>query len=491
MKLWRLLTLPGHALSETARLVWLVVSALILGSAILIPVLTPAHTPHGILGVAHILAALNALLWVFLANTVLLLRDAHALRLPKLGRDALISLGLYLALGIALPVLLLTWKGGHLLTLVITLLFGAGLGIAFALLPSYVATFALFADKIPAALSPWLPLPLQPGFTAWAGPLVALLWLLLLWRMHALGTGEHSLQPPNGPMVLVYRRRGFGWGRDAAASPWRQRMPGQGPAWAKPKLDLRGCGPGQAERSLRVVLGGWWMPQTWRSRLWQCVLVLAGLVVGALLFWVQSAADRHDHAANLATDLSGAGNVVLFGTLASAMLAMGTIRLLYQRWGKTNAELPLLAILPGLGDPSAAKRSLLRASLLPALGVQSGLALLLLILAGVMHLGLEGEILLLLSPLGSSALLCAFVLQIFGADIAHGWGIALGMGAGYVWICVCAGIEQFNATPLLSFSDAALLILAVGWSAFFVALLWLGRRGWRALQQRPHAFLPS
>jgi hypothetical protein len=490
VKLWRLLALPGYALSEKARYASFAMIVLILGVVFLTTLFTHADTQHWMLNAAHGWALVNALLWVFLANNLLLARNARALRLPMLEREALISLGLYAAPAIALPALFLSWAGGHLLAVTIVLLFGAGLGAAFALLPAYIAMFALFADEIPAALSPWLPLPMQPGFNTWAGSLVALLWVVLAWRIHGLSSGDHSLQAPNGPAVLVYRRLGLGWGQAASVSGWGQRTPGQGPAWSQPSVDLRGCGPGHAERSLRVALGGWWMPQTRRSRLWQCVLLLAGFVVGGLFLWVQAVADRHDHAANLATDLGGAGNVVFFGTLMSALLAIGTVRLLYRRWGNVNAELPLLALLPGLGHVHAAKRSLLRASLLPALGVQSGLALLL-ILAGFMHLGLEGEALLILSPLGSSALLCAFVLQIFGAGIARGWGIALGMGAGYMWICVCAGIEQFNATPVVSFSDAALLILAIGWSAFFVALLWLGRRGWRALQQRPHAFLPS
>ncbi|HWU77429.1 MAG TPA: hypothetical protein VN043_13080 [Rhodanobacter sp.] len=491
MKLWRLLTLPGYALSETARYAWLALSALMLGGVFLVTVFTHADTQHWMLNAAHGWAAANATWWVFLANTVLLARNARAMRLPTLEREALMSLGLYAALGIGLPALLLSLAGGHLLAVAIMLLFGAGLGAAFALLPSYLAVFALFADSIPAALSRWLPLPMQPGFGAWAGPLVALLWLALAWRMRALLRGDHSLQQPNGPMVMIYRRLGLGWGRDGKASRWGDRTPGQGPAWPRSVVDLRGCGPGYAVRSLRVALGGWWMPQTRRSRLRQCALLLVGASAGALILWMQGAADRHAHAANLATAPGGTGNLVFFGALMSAILAISTVRALYQRRGKTNAELPLLALLPGLGDAATAKRSLLRASLLPALGVQFGLALMLLILAGLMHLGSEGAALLLLAPLGSSVLMCAFALQIFAADVIRGWGMALAMGAGYVWICVGAGTEQFNATPAVNLSNAALLVLALGWSTFFVTLLWLGRRGWCVWQQHPHAFLAN
>lgn len=494
MKLWRVLTLPGYALSETARFVWLVLGAIFLAFVVFGSLWTHDATLHWTLHAANVWALLNAFLWVFLANTVLLAREARALRVPTLQRDALISLGLYATLGIALPALLLSLAGGHLLTLTIMLLFGAGVGAAFALLPAYLAIFAFFAGDIPAVLSLWLPLPLplQPGFNAWAGPLVLLLWLVLAWRFRGLARGDHSVQPPHAPMVLVYRRSGLGWGRGATANRyWGQQTPGQGPAWTRPRVDLRGCGPGHVERSLRVALGGWWMPQTRRSRLWQCVLVMLGFGVGALFLWVQAVADRHAHGDGLLSDMAAAGNLVFFGTLMSALLATGTVRSLYRRWDKAHAELPLLALLPGLGDASSAKRSLLRASLLPALGVQSGLALALLILGGVMGLGAEGEALLLLGPLGSSALMCVFALVVFGAGPIRGSGMALAMGIGYVWIGVSGSVVQFNARPAVTLGNTAVLMLAIGWSVFFVVLGWLGRRAWSALRQRSHPFLGS
>ncbi len=481
--------LPGHALSETARFVCLALGALILGMAILGPVFTYTGTPGWLLNTARGWVIVNVFLWVFAANAVLLARAARALRVPTLERDALISLGLYGGLGVVLPALLLGWMGGPVLTVAIMLLFGAGLGVVYALMPPYLAVLALFAGNIPAALSPWLPQPMQPGFNAWAGPLVLLLWLVLAWRIRGLLRGVHSLQSPHAPFLMVFRRVYLGWGGGANGGRWGLRVPGQRPAWARPKVDLRGCGPGHVERSLRVALGGWWLPQTRVSRLRQCALLLAAILAGALFLLVQAAVDHHDHTANLPTDLGGAGNVVFFGTLMSALLAIGTVRTLQRRWGKGNAELPLLALLPGLGDVPSVKRALLRASLLPALGVQLGLVLLLLMLAGVMRLGAEGEAVLLLGPLGSSILMCAFALMVFSADPLRGWGSALAMGAGYVWIGLSAGIVQSNASPAVSLSESAWLVLVIGWSMFCVALVWLGRRGWRGLQRRPHPFL--
>lgn len=489
MKLWRPLTLPGYALSKNARYVTL--AALGVLGVVLFSASSRVDTLRWMLTAAYGWAAMNAFLWVFLANTVLLARDGRALRLPGLQRDALTSICFYGVLAVALPALLLGWIGGHLLLVTIMLLFGAGIGACYALLPSYLAVFTIFAPRIPAALSPWLPQPMEPGFNAWAGAAVALLWLGIAWRIRGLVHGDHSLQPPHAPLLMTFRQKVWGVGSAGPGNRRGQRTPGQGPAWTRPKVDLRGCGPGHAERSLRVTLGGWWMPQTWPSRLWQCALLLAGLSLGALIVLMQVAADHHARTPNPLTDFGGAGNVVFFGTLMSAILAINTVRSLYRRWGSNSAELPLLAVLPGLGEALAVRRALLRASLLPSLGLQLGLALLLLILAGAMHMGSEGEVLVLFGPLGSAGLMCAFALVVFGADPVRGWGMALAMGAGYVWVCVSGTIVQFSAAPVVALSDAALLALATGWSVFFVFLLWLGRRGWRAFQQRPHPFLAN
>ena len=107
MNIWRLLALPGYGLSTTARFSWLALGVLVVVDVVLGSMRAHLDTPLGLLDVAHSWAMVNAALWVFLANTVLLVRDARALRLPELEPEALISLGLYTVLDIALPALLL------------------------------------------------------------------------------------------------------------------------------------------------------------------------------------------------------------------------------------------------------------------------------------------------------------------------------------------------------------------------------------------------
>jgi hypothetical protein len=163
---------------------------------------------------------------------------------------------------------------------------------------------------------------------------------------------------------------------------------------------------------------------------------------------------------------------------------------LYQRWSRTDAELPLLALLPGVGGGGSAKHALLRASLLPPLCGQLALALLMLLIATRAGWSDEAMVLLMLGPLGCVGLLCSFTLMLFGAGPLRGRGLVWVGGAAYLWICAAAGGALFHHHPW-GFGPVALSLLALGWSALFVALLWLGRRGWRKLQQRPHPFLAN
>lgn len=66
---------------------------------------------------------------------------------------------------------------------------------------------------------------------------------------------------------------------------------------------------------------------------------------------------------------------------------------------RSNAELSLLALLPGMGDPAQIKRALLRASLPPTLYGQALLLVVSLLAAIWWHLGAESYLLLLLAQL--------------------------------------------------------------------------------------------
>jgi hypothetical protein len=492
VRLWRLLALPWCALSQTARGVTAMLAGIALLLVFLGGVLTHNQTPDWSRRAADGIAMLNAVAWAgLLSQTLLLARDAHRLRFPALEREVVISLGLYVLLTMVLPALWIGLLDGHVRMSVISVALGAGAGMAYAILPGYLSILITFTVVLWPGLG--LPGPTQPGFTMLAGACAVLLWLLITWRWHVVVRNEQAMQGSGAPTILklrsnlLYGRMGFGGVGNEA------RLIRQRPNWLQPGVDLRGSGPGNPQRSLRVALGGWAMPQTPVSRLRQGAFVLLGIGLVALLLTLQMKADDGHEAWQALLSSEGIKALTWYGALSGLLMAITRASQLRQRWGKSNTELPLLALLPGLGDAAQVKRILLRASLLPCLAMQSLLLLASLSLAGWSHLGVQGDLLLLLSQMGGMGLTAALALEVLGGVRLQVWGLTALVVSSYVWIVINITI----AVPL--FHDGGPIVLgnvgagwlAAGWAAFTVALLWLGRRGWRGLQQRPHPFLPN
>src|SRR6185312_13379806 len=147
-------------------------------------------------------------------------------------------------------------------------------------------------------------------------------------------------------------------------------------SWLQPVADLRDCGPGHPVRSLRIALGGLLMPLTMTAHLRQFAFVIVPSLLFVVLMTLQGV-HRHGVAA-LLTAWHDGGLIMLiwFGAFGSMMLAFFCIGQVWQLWQKPNAELPLLALLPGLDGSAQVKRDLLHAILLQPMRV---LALLLLV----------------------------------------------------------------------------------------------------------------
>lgn len=74
---------------------------------------------------------------------------------------------------------------------------------------------------------------------------------------------------------------------------------------------------------------------------------------------LQKSHDPHAHAMSLWERGSLFALALLwFGAFGSTMLVAMTLTTLQQRWRRINAEVPLLALLPGLGNPRQAKLNL-------------------------------------------------------------------------------------------------------------------------------------
>jgi hypothetical protein len=463
-----------------------------------------SHKSTRWVGPAVIIGAGEAFLWAFvMSSTLLLAIDARQLRLPEVQRNAVASLLLYGLLGVALPTAVLSlFGGGHpgATAALITLLCVGGL--AFALLPRYLGSLMCFMpatlNALPASLV--LPGPNSPDFAEWALlPTSALLLMIVLSWRHLLHAANPYESGWTQPMVMQFRfasRRagwnawtGFGgsiYGADSTQQIRRR------PNWLQPRADLRHCGPGHPVSSLRTALGGLFMPLTMMARLRQFAFVVVPSLLFVVLMTLQGV-HRHGAAALLTVWHDG-GLIMLiwFGAFGSMMLAFISIGQLWQLWRKPNAELPLLALLPGLGDRSQVKRDLLHAALLPPVRVQALLLVALLAIIASLHLGAETALFVLLGQLGGIGFVAAFALAIIGGRPLRSWATGLLAMLGCILLNISLFVPTLSDPGQIKLGGSTLLEwLVVGWIALTIALLWLGRRGWRGLQERPHPFLPN
>lgn len=488
----RLLVLPWMALSRPWRIGLGGWTAIVVVLAALGSAFTYAPSAAWGRGAAHGAAILDCLLWAgVLSQPLLLAREAYRLRLPALGRDVRASLALYALLTIALPSLLLAAFGGEGAVALVEIALGAGLGLAYATLPPYLGLWVCFVPMLTDhGLARWLPMPARStdGFLAWAMPCTAALWLLLGWNWRRAVRRDYGLEGSRKPILLTLRTLAW-YGRGAGNDLETQQLR-RGVRWLQRTADLRGCGPGHAFTTLRVALGGWYMPQTPGSRLRQLGLVLAGLASIALIVVLPMLSDPG--AKDVHSLLTGTGILMIYSGMIGPLLAVVHAQTLQRRWHRTNAELPLLALLPRLGPAHAAQRALLRASVLPGLVAQLLCLLAMLGVAVWLHLGAFGDALLLFGQLASMGMLLVLTLvALGGAAPRQGW-LAVLVAGGVLLIMSNSAwlLPLFDGHPLIDYPAAA-WIFAVLWAAFLAPLFRLGWRGWRGFHRRPHPFLPT
>ena len=172
-------------------------------------------------------------------------------------------------------------------------------------------------------------------------------------------------------------------------------------------------------------------------------------------------------------------------------LVLGVVELLTLRWSRVNAELSLLGLLPGLGKTGEIKRMLLRTAIQRPASRLGLLCVVGLIVAAHLHVGRPVELAMPLIALACLGYLVATALNIFGGRPLPGFGKALLM------IGMVVLLSLTLLLPVLWHDWSGLFVVRAGdalgatWIALALFLLWLGRRGWRGLQARPHPFLAN
>lgn len=490
MNLRDVLMLPRHATQPTTYLLCLLIFAPCSLAAIAIALGWGGGEKDNWLAASALYSAGLLMLWAFPFPCLLLLAmDARALRLPGVQAQILPSLLLWALLCLLPLIALNAGQPGHLpsaLLLCALLMAGA---LCFSLLPRYVAlVIGLSPSLLHAALGQWsIAGPADPGFAHWALPLLAGLVAIaaIRWRQ-LLHAGSATLQGWSSPIVMQQRQGR--WGAWSGLGDGRMSL--ARPEWLRIEPALAGTGPQAPRRSLRVALGGWYLPQTAGSYLRQLGFMLAIVALplaGSAWLGLQQ---RHDpqlgaFARGLWVGL-GSGLGVMAGPITSLLTGLW----LYRRWNRPQGELSLLGLLPGLGEPAQQRRQLLHAGLSLPLLAHAAL-LLLLASAGLSQASLHPLLQLpLLSQLGCAMVTVAVVLHLLaGRELKQAAPIGL-LVAGFAlnllsYIVTTVRVREPAAIPMawlatLLTAELILLLLAA----------WQALRGWQAMQRRAHPFLP-
>lgn len=484
-----MLATPWVASPGSAR--WCVVLVLVLAAVgdVLGRVYGVAH--HAWAFIATMLAIGNAACWLLLMpNGLMLALAARRMRLPGISREVAWSLPLYAVLGIGVP-MLCQFPQGHALSFALVQILLAVGAMLFMLMPYYLGLALYFAFVIShRALSHVIsiPGPSDPRFVPWGGTLAVVLVLMLAWRWRQLLRGDCAERGLRAPGLMAFRRNPGGAQSDPLTDAGSMRVR---PDWLLARPDLRDVGPQAVGKSIRTALGGVYLPQTVIGRLYQWIPGVLLLATMGLIFAVVTLGN-HDASRLLHYVFSRDGFRAVSWMFAvfSLMIVMLPVELLALRWGRPNAELSLLALLPGLNPAQHGKRLLLRAVMgLPAIRLSLLLAVGWIGAASV-DAGWSLELVMLALVLSCLGYLLAMALGIFGGSPLPGVAKALLMIGMFVLLSVSMLLpqiwEDWSARSVTQAGGA----LAAGWIVIALVLLRHGRRGWHGLQQRSHPFLP-
>jgi hypothetical protein len=343
MNLSTLLQVPWRSTHPSLR--WLSVAVFVLcsGGAIAIGLFAQDATRWQ--GAVMLYGMGLVYLWAFFFSGALLLSiDTRQLRIPGMQRQIVLALLLYGLLCIALPCGVMAMADLPARSAMATLALCSACGLAFTLMPRVVAIFIGLTPSFITALWHRFDLPgiADPLFAAWAAVVTVVILGIVVLRWRQLVLAPSRTQGWASPMVIQFRSGNWGqWDNIGDSRMLRQR-----PDWLRPLIDLDGTGPSNPLKTLRVALGGWYLPQTGWSYAKQLVLVvciLAVPMIGVLFLERLSGGGLH-----LASLMKGAiiGALGSVSVMASPLVCLLSQLWLGRRWLRSSAELPLLALLP-------------------------------------------------------------------------------------------------------------------------------------------------
>lgn len=494
MKFWRLMATPWQALSAVTRASMAAlysILAIILGHALSFAPLAGSNW----VATTFKLTVLNLVVWVLLLpNNLVLARDARLLRVPGVERDAWQSLWLYAGFSIALPGLLLGFACGHVFQVSVALFLGAAIGMAYACINTNLVVVVIFGMLIYSHASRQLDLDGlgDPDFLLWAAPTSVVLWLLVWRSWHVNVRNLVCANNSHAPLVLKVRRNlrksaGVGANESTEIRLLRQRA-----FWLRPRPNVQSCGPNHPQRSIRLALGGSFMPNTRIGYLLQFAFLAGAILVMVAMMLAPWFSYDVTLGWRQILEVVDTPYLIWFLGFSAGTLAFAQLLRLWQMWQAPNAGLALLALLPGLGATKPVKRTVLRAIVGPAVGAQAVLLMIVLGCAAGLHLSASSEAMIALSLLGAIGFVVSLTLVIVGGRMLPTWSTMI-LG---VFGCILFNISLLtssmsNPVTIKLGPTNLLFALVFAWLIFAIALVWVGMRGWHGLQLRPHVFLPT
>ncbi|TAN02809.1 MAG: hypothetical protein EPN36_15420 [Rhodanobacteraceae bacterium] len=489
-RLWRLLVMPWVASPPYTRLIaaLAVGGSLVVASTIAVAGLTHARTHWSHAFILALGFAVWSLWSSCLATNLQLARDARDLCVPGIPRGADRGLLLFAALSIGLPTLACWALGAPPLLAMATFALAAALGLAYMLLSFYIGLpvvlvvfIALTTHGLSAVVAGWwMLIPALAAFDVWR-------W----WRLRTVAS-VHKEGLDAAAVFYCYRRdamRNGGW--HGLSQTFLQN-----PVKHAISLDLRGIGPRRPVDSLRLALGGFGMPKSLAARLQDLWRLLALLLVFALFLLALQLFGPDGQPVNAtAIRTHWIPSLLVYGGVATSVIAVtafaSRVRAL---WRKPDAELPLLALLPGLGKPDATKRTTILASLVPPAVFLAITGVVLLAGAIIVHATAWAYVSIALCGIGAFALIVAATLESLGGRPMHTVAYVLLYGAlmalSSLILSISLPTDQYQGPhPGRLGIPPAWLVAA--WGLFLLMLCVLAFRGWRELRKRPHTFLAN
>jgi hypothetical protein len=362
----------------------------------------------------------------------------------------------------------------------------AALGLAYMLLPLWIG-FPLLMATVFTIMTHGLN---ESLLACWGAAVVLVAVDILRWWQLRIATEVPRDGLRAAALFYCYRRDAMangGWfGFAQRFLPERVTVPRH--------AELRNVGPHHIVGSIRFALGGFGMPKPFASRLQDLGRLLAFVWVFVLFGLLAPLLASPAHAGGARGILMHWGSPLLtFGSLMTCCVAVnvfaGRTRAL---WRKPDAELPLLALLPGLGSGATGKRSAATALLAPPSVFLACTCAVLCIGTLALHATAWAYASLALCCAGALVLTIAVTLASLAGRPMHTieyvlWYIVQ-LVLSMLVLMKAMATDQYHGPHPEQFGVVPAWLLAA-WGVYLIVLALLAVNSARALRKRPHAFL--